>query len=91
MKTPEEIAASHNYSEKSDWLFHPSQTPRRILEFIFLENKESQASFLARQALSVRVFEIAEVTSKRIVGLTWALFGLTLLLLLFTMALYMRS
>ena len=49
---------------------------------------DSHATHLARNVLALRISEVAEISTRRIVRLTWALVALTAALLIFTVYLY---
>jgi hypothetical protein len=70
------------------WLMDPSRSPRDILQFIEVTPPMNFSAHLATHVLNVRLSEIAEISTKRIVRLTVGLLLLTAGLLAFTVALY---
>ena len=53
-----------------------------------MESKDSHSSSVAAHALAVRISEVAEISTRRIVNVTWILVLLTFALLILTIALY---
>jgi len=78
-RTPEEIANTPK-QEQAAWLLDPNTTPRQILEFDRLTSTTVDIHALSRAALSVRISEVAELSTRRIVYLTWGLLILTAVL-----------
>src|SRR5947207_2458969 len=70
--------------------FLKSASARDIQTFIHLIQIVDRRRFfyLARVALDVRLSEDAEISTRRIIRLTWVLVALTAALLIFTVALY---
>src|SRR5438045_978273 len=90
MTTPEEMASSSDGPKTHDWLLDERRQPREILRFIKASPspEHNHTVHLATQTLNVRISEIADVSTRRIVRLTWALLIFTAALLIFTIFLY---
>jgi len=76
-KSPEEIANSPSAPERHQWLLDPSRKLRELLRFQTAAVRERHDAHLATHVLFVRIAEISEISTRRIIWLTWGLFGLT--------------
>jgi hypothetical protein len=87
-KSGKEIAECGDLNEQKAWLIDAS--PREIEQFMhriaLVPNCAEER--LSRVALDIRIAEDAEIYTRRIVRLTWALVILTAALLFYTVVIY---
>ncbi len=88
MRNPIDLPPASDGLAKNKWLMDQARKPRDVLRFIELNPSGDHYVRLAAHVLNVRISEIDEISTKRIVRLTWALVALTAALLVFTVYLY---
>jgi len=80
MPTIKELANGGNNYEKHAFIIDPRRAPRELLEYVKEAPAIGHDSHLATQALNVRISEIADDSTRRLVNLTWAIVALTVAL-----------